>query len=145
MIKKSASLMWRFVKKQYMVPYVGPFQIIFGVVLFYLSPVGFAMQAVTLYAVAVSPWAATHAPWLTLWMYLSMIPMLGILGLIFVFKFVLPSVYEFGNKQGYKHGNPFVADLQEMLKRQESNVSKEDFEKAVKELAEIKKLLKGEV
>ena len=107
----------KIVLRQYMLPYVGAAQTILGIVLFYLSPVSFIMLAVTTYKVAIAPWAAVHAHWLNLWTFLGMMPVLLILGLLFVFKFIVPSIYDFGNKQGYKHGNPFVADLQEILKR----------------------------
>ena len=116
-IKKSASLMRRFILKQYMVRYIGAVQTTLGVAFFYLSPISFVMLAVTTYKVAIGPWAAIHAPWLTLWVFLGMLPAFLVLGLVLVFKFVLASVYGFGNVQGYTHGSPFAADLQDIIAR----------------------------
>lgn len=103
--------------RQYMIPYVGPVKSLFGGVLFYLSPISFIMLSITTYKVAIAPWAALHASWLSLWVFLGILPVVIILGLIVEFKFVVPSITSYSNVQGYIHNSPFVRDLQIVLKK----------------------------
>ena len=110
--------------RQYMIPYVGALKSLFGGVLFYLSPISFTMLSITTYKVAIAPWAAIHAPWLSLWVFLGILPVAVILGLVIEFKFVVPSITSYSNVQGYIHNSPFVRDLQVALGKLD-NLSKE--------------------
>lgn len=107
----------RVTTKQYIIPYIGEVKTMLGGVLFYLTPFSFVMLAVTTYKVAISPWAAIHAHWLNLWVFLGIMPVFVVLGLIIEYKLVFPSMIAFSNRQGYVHRSPLVADMQQALEK----------------------------
>jgi hypothetical protein len=98
-----------------MIPYIGPAKSLLGSVMFYISIIQFVLIAVVFYHTTLSPWAAQHAPWLTLWVFVGVLSAIFLIALVVEFKFMMASVISFGNVQGYTHGNPFVRDLQKAL------------------------------
>lgn len=102
-----------------MLPYIGPVKALLASTMFYIGIVQFLLIAVTSYQVSVSPWATQHLPWLTLWIFLGLLLVFVLITLVIEYKFVLPSIYAFGNSQGYVHNSPLVADMQKALRELE--------------------------
>ncbi len=99
-----------------MIPYIGPAKSLLGSVMFYISIIQFVLIAVVFYHTTLSPCAAQHSPWLSLWVFVGVLIAIFLIALVVEFKFVLPSTISFGNVQGYEHNSPFARDLQKALK-----------------------------
>jgi len=65
-----------------------------------------------------------YAPWVDFWMFASFMLILVAALMILDYKFIYPSRQGFLNKQAYKHDNPAVADLQNILKNQKKIMKK---------------------
>jgi len=126
-----------FVLRQYMLPaVVGWTWNTLSYTLFIVSIVSVIMNAITMWAVAASPWAQIHAPWLTFGHYMAIglgsMPFL----LLFVYKFIIPAVIAWANRQSQQHDNPMmrkVCSLETDIVRVLATQSKQD-----KDLEDIK-------
>lgn len=94
---------------------LGAFQVQITNSFFYLSLVNTTLLAVTVWYAAGSALAQKYAPWFTIWMFLSLGLVLLLSLMLLDYKFIYPSRQSFLNKQSYKHVNPAVADLHEIL------------------------------
>lgn len=114
--------------KQHIVPYIGEMRTVATGAMFYASMMSLMLMGLTAYQLVIMSWAVVHAPWLTLWRFLGLLVVPGVVAVIIEWKFFLPSIFALSNRQSYRHNSPFAADLKQVLEGQ----------------AEIKKLLKGE-
>lgn len=84
--------------KQKNIPWLGAFLETFFSTLPFLSVISFVSITMVLYASA-RPYLLQYAPWMTLWLFLGIVVMLGITGMWLVYKFVLPSIWAFRGTQ----------------------------------------------
>lgn len=86
---------------------------------FYIGFVQFGLVAITAYHTTLGGWFNIYFPWVTPVVFV----LLGVLlyGIIMLldYKFVLPSLVAFGNRQSYAHENPVKEDLVRVLKELE--------------------------
>ena len=56
-------------------------------------------------------------PWFTFQMLIISIVLFMLVMMVFFYKVIIPSSIAFGVQQNYKHRNPLVADVQEILRK----------------------------
>ena len=95
--------------KQWNIPWLGAFMESFFVTLPLLSVINFWAIITVLYT-TVRPHLLQYAPWVTMWLFVGCITLLGIIGMVLVYKFVLPSIWTFRQDQMFKH-NSNIVDL----------------------------------
>jgi cytidyltransferase-like protein len=84
--------------KQHNIPWLGAFMEAFFVTLPLLGIINFWAIITVLYT-NIRPYLLLHMPWVTLWLFVVALTVIGIVGMFLVYKFVLPSVWSFRGKQ----------------------------------------------
>jgi hypothetical protein len=83
------------------------------------SPLTLIGVVTTLYGLWGRTYLAQYFPWMTIWHLLGILIGIILVAMIFFYKFIIPSQVAFAMLQNYKHQNPMVDDLKELLKKQE--------------------------
>jgi D-beta-D-heptose 7-phosphate kinase/D-beta-D-heptose 1-phosphate adenosyltransferase len=84
--------------KQKNIPWLGAFMESFFVTLPLLSIINFWAIIVMLYT-NLRPYLLQYMPWMNLWYFVAILTLIGVLGMVLVYKFVLPSIWAFRGKQ----------------------------------------------
>ena len=74
------------------------------------------------------PAVRPYLPWISFWMFASLMLVLIATLMIVDYKFMYPSRQGFLNKQVYKHENPIVKDIQKLIKNQKKIMEKLEIE-----------------
>ena len=96
--------------KQRNVPWLGAFMESFFVTLPLLGIINFWAIITVLYTNA-RPYLLQYLPWMTLWLFMVLITVIGIVGMLLVYKFVLPSIWSFRGKQMFDRENQLVSKI----------------------------------
>lgn len=103
-------------KQTKFMPKLGFIQVQITNSLFYVSIANTLMLSLTFWYTSGSIIAAKYAPWLTMWMFLSVSIVLLAIVMILDYKLMYPSRQGFISTQAYIHANPAVTDLKEIKK-----------------------------
>jgi len=104
--------------KQKTIPWIGGFKDIFTMVVFYMSMINFCLICITAYNTGLRDFMIQHGmPWMKVYMFLGFMGLIALVGMIFEYKFVYPSFFEFRSKQEYKHKSPIARDLGKALEK----------------------------
>ncbi len=100
---KQRNVLWlgafmEFFLKQYNIPWLGAFMESFFVTLPMLSVFSFWAIFTVLYA-NIRPYLLQHIPWLTFWIFMVAIVVIGLIGMVVVYKFIILSIWLFRKKQ----------------------------------------------
>ena len=134
------------VLRQYTLPLVGGLKSQISGSMFYYGMFQYLSTSITLYAVAIAPWAAIHLGWFNIWTFLGGLAVIFLAIPLLNFKFMFPSEVGFGNVQAevgfgnvqaYIHNNPFVKDLHIIIKKLDNKADKADFQAVLKKLGKI--------
>jgi len=125
------------VLRQYTLPLVGGLKSQISGSMFYYGMFQYLSTSITLYAVAIAPWAAIHLDWFNIWTFLGGLAVIFLAIPLLNFKFMFPSEVGFGNVQAYIHNNPFVKDLHIIIKKLDNKADKADFQAVLKKLGKI--------
>ena len=138
MIKRIYS---RLTKQKDMSPRLGGLINVYSSTAVIYSPLTFVGVATTLFGLwgadAIKEWL----PWFTFGHMVAVMVLFILLLMILFYKVVIPSMYAFQMQQQYKHRNPLVADVQEVLEElaqtnerlKETNDRLDGLEKLIKE------------
>lgn len=98
----------------------------------FVSMINLLLIAATAYNTTLSGWFIEKGIDIGFWHFVFII--VGLLGVAFIllYKFALPSFFEFWNDQFYRHDNPLVRDVEEIKKMLANNLL--DIEKRVEKL-----------
>lgn len=123
--------------KQKAIPWIGGFKDIFTMVVFYMSMINFALICITAYNTGLRDWLLQHGlPWVKVWMFLGLMGLIALVGMIFEYKFIYPSFFEFRSKQEYKHKSPIAKDLGKALAKLDDVLKRQGkLEKKLKEIS----------
>ena len=80
----------------------------------------------TLYGLWGSTIAKEHLPWFTVYHLVGFMVVFILIMMVFFYKVIIPSIVAFGMQQQYKHRNPLVTDIHEVLLKLDSNSDKLD-------------------
>lgn len=97
--------------KQKNIPWLGAFLETFFTTLPFLSIVSFLAIIMVLYSEA-RPYLLQYAPWMTLWLFLVIIAVVGVFGMWLVYRFVLPSIWTFRGRQMFDRENQLVNKIE---------------------------------
>ena len=122
--------------KQRNIPGLGAFMESFFVTLPILGIINFWAIITVLYA-NVQPYLLQHAPWMNLWIFVGLLTLIGITGMIIVYKFVLSSVWSFRGKQMLDKDNLALGTSNKRL-----DEIKKELGELKKEIVELRKELK---
>ncbi|MBT9151556.1 MAG: hypothetical protein DDT40_01752 [candidate division WS2 bacterium] len=103
--------------RQCKIPWIGGLKDVLDHTLIFVSAINFVLIGVTAHEVVV----IRHLPWLRLWMFFGILILVVVIGMCFVYKFLLPSYYAFRAKQ-YGH----IAKLDAILAKLEEKEKRED-------------------
>jgi hypothetical protein len=102
--------------KQYKIPYVGAFTDILGQCMLWIGMFNFFLNVPTAYVI----WVKTLLPWMSLPLFIGLIILLGLLGMLFVYMFVIKSYYGWRARQYENDGTKaLLNEINERLKRLE--------------------------
>ena len=88
---------------------------------FFVSLGNFVLLGITAWSVYVSGFISKYMPWLQLWMFLFVCFLVFIMLGLITYKFIIPSYYQFRQKQYSSHGeNKQIAELQEHVQSLEN-------------------------
>lgn len=123
-------------------PHIGALINVYTSAAILYTPLTFIGVATTLYGLWGADLLRSWFPWFTFGHLLIVMVCFMLLWMVFVYKVVIPSIYSFQVLMQYRHQNPLVADMQEVLKRLEETNAK--LEKTQEELENIKKAINKE-
>jgi hypothetical protein len=106
--------------RQHKVPIIGPITDVLSYGAVWIGMLNFLMIAITLYWTTLRPHLLRYVPWMNMGIYLACLFALVCLLLLFVYKFIVPSYYEFRGRQYQRHGgmaasNDNIAGIRDML------------------------------
>lgn len=81
--------------KQHQVPWIGGVKDILDHTLLFVSAINFLLITITAHGTVLTH----HYPWLELWMFFLILLSAILLGMLMVYKFLLPSYYGFRRRQ----------------------------------------------
>jgi D-beta-D-heptose 7-phosphate kinase/D-beta-D-heptose 1-phosphate adenosyltransferase len=90
--------------KQRNIPWLGAFIESFFVTLPFLGIINFWAIITVLYT-SVRPYIVANFPWMNIQLFVCILTAIGILGMVLVYKFVLPSIWAFRGKQMFGYEN----------------------------------------
>lgn len=99
--------------KQHNVPYLGALIDALYTSLPILSIINFLSILTVLYT-SVKDYVVEYTPWLTFWMFLAFLVFLTIATMVLVYKFVLPSVWTFRQKQMFRYESELLQEVKEL-------------------------------
>ncbi len=79
---------------------------------FYVTIINFTLIAVTAYGTTLRDPLLQTVPWITFPIFIAALILLVLIGMVFEYKFVYPSIWAFRNEQQYKHSNPIRKDIE---------------------------------
>jgi len=107
------------------------------------SPLTFIGVATTVYGLWGAEAIKTWLPWFTFGHLIGIMVIFVLLMMVFFYKVIIPSIYAFQVQQQYKHRNPLVSDVGEVLERlDETNKQLTETNKRIKELEDSVEELK---
>lgn len=105
--------------KQYTIsPLVGGVKDLAQRTMFYVSAINFVLLIITTFSVS------QLVNQIGLFVFVGIIIVVLLLAMAIEYKFILPSSWVFINKQRYKHGEPLIKDIQEVLKVQKKMIKR---------------------
>ena len=96
--------------RQHNVPGLGALVESFAATLPFLSVLNFWAIITVLYATA-QPYLLQYTPWITLWSFVGGLTLTGVIIMIIIYKFVLPSVWSFRGRQMFDRDSQVVERL----------------------------------
>lgn len=91
--------------RQHKVPVIGPLTDLLSYSAIWIGMMNFLMIAVTLYSTTLRERILSYLPWMNLGYFLTFLFIIVIGIVICVYKFIVPSYYEFRSSQYKRHGN----------------------------------------
>ena len=85
--------------------------------MFYVSALNFIMLVITSYSVSLRDFMGKYVEWFSFPIFFGILILILIISMIIEYKFILPSQWQFANKQQYEHKNPIRLDLEEIKDR----------------------------
>lgn len=93
-----------------------------------LSIINFLSILTVLYATT-KGYLDVWAPWLTFWMFICFLGSLTLATMVVIYKFVLPSVWTFRQKQMFGYESKLISTLEDINKRLENLENKKEEKK----------------
>jgi len=90
---------------QHKVPLIGPIMDLLSYTAVWIGWLNFVMVAVTAYNTTLRPYLLVYIPWMKLWIFMLFLFCTFVLVILLVYKFIVPSYYEFRGQQYQQHGN----------------------------------------
>ena len=85
--------------------------------MFYVSALNFIMLVITSYSVSLRDFMSEYVEWFSFPVFFGFLILILIIAIIIEYKFILPSQWQFANKQQYEHKSPVRLDLEEIKDR----------------------------
>ena len=105
----------RLTKQYNLGPWLGGLKDLASRAIFYLSLLNFVQISATFYYLTLRPNYLQYISWLNFWTYFGTLTFLVLIVMILEYKFIIPSMYTFLNRQEYLHQNLLKKDLKEIL------------------------------
>ncbi len=107
-------------KQRNMSPHIGALINVYQTTAIMYAPLTLIGVATTLYGLWGGELIKKYLAWFTVWHLLGFMVLFIIVMMVFFYKIIIPSIVAFGAQQTYKHRNPMVTDLQNILKNQKA-------------------------
>lgn len=85
--------------------------------MFYVTALNFIMLVVTSYSVSLRDFMGNYVGWFSFPVFLGILVFILFVAIIIEYKFILPSQWNFVNKQQYEHESPIKKDMEEIKDR----------------------------
>jgi hypothetical protein len=104
--------------KQSKIPFIGEMKEVFSSSFVYISCVNFVLMGITAYSTTLKPYFDSIGwTWFNLFVFFPVMILFVATMMFLEYKFVMKSVYEFRNRQEYKHESLIRKDLDEIKKK----------------------------
>ena len=108
------------VSQQYNIgPWLGGLKDLASRAVFYLSLLNFVQISATFYYITLKPNYQQYFSWLSFGLYFGVLAFLTLVVMFLEYKFIIPSMYTFLNRQEYSHQNLLRQDLKKILDKLE--------------------------
>lgn len=90
------------------------------------SLITFVSMQIVLYDTSIRPYVEAHIQWLSIWVFVAFMVVGVSLAMLVVFKYIIPSVWTFRNKQMFGYDSHVINQLSDVIERLERLEQKMD-------------------